>query len=142
MKKFLISTAIVSALTFSFPVFAHEGEDHGAHEHAESVSKAANSQEALTQVKAGINILGEMLAAGKLDGMHEEIEKIEESTQALKNKAGFDGEKKTRLEAAVKQLNAQLGKVHTASDAKDIEKTKAELKKAEGALKLVESNFK
>lgn len=54
----------------------------------------------------------------------------------------MDGERKPRLEASLKQLSGQLGRLHSTSDSKDAEKTTAELKKVEGALRLVENALK
>jgi len=126
MKKLLITTAIISSLIAFQPAFA----------------QATNTQGALTEIQATMQSISEMVGNGKLDNVHAQIEKIEVSTNLIKEKSGLDGDKKTRLEATLKQMDAQLGKVHSASDSKDIEKTKSEFKKAEAALKLVESNFK
>jgi len=126
MKKLLITTAIISSLVAFQPAFA----------------QATNTQEALTEIQATMKSISEMVSNGKLDNVHAQIEKIEVSAKLVKEKSGFDGDKKTRLEAALKQMDTQLGKVHSASDSKDVEKTKSEFKKAEAALKLVESNFK
>jgi|GEM_PF-4314014 len=126
MKKLLITTAIISSLVAFQPAFA----------------QATNTQEALTEIQATMKSISEMVDSEKLDNVHAQIEKIEVSAKLIKEKSGFDGDKKTRLEAALKQMDTQLGKVHSASDSKDVEKTKSEFKKAEAALKLVESNFK
>lgn len=147
MKKRLISTSLIAALAAFQPAFAHEGEDHGAAktEHAEATktpSKAATAQEALTEIQTEMTAIDGIVAGGKGDALHPEIEKVEASAEALKAKAALDADKKTRLEAALKQLNAQLGKLHNAVDKGDKTATDSELKKAHSAMKLVENALK
>ncbi len=148
MKKLLLTTAILATIGFQQPALAHGDEKHeGQHTEAhasapKTVSVAADAQGALTEIQAGMKTISTQISENKHDAMHDEIEKIEASIKLLKEKSALEGDKKTRLEASLKQLSAQLGKVHSAADAKDVEKTKAEFKKAEGALKLVESNAK
>lgn len=148
MKKLLLTTAILAFAGFQQPALAHGDAKHEEH-HAEASaadSKASaatkDAQSALAEIQAGMKTISTQISENKHDAMHDEIEKIEASINALKEKSALEGDKKTRLEASLKQLSTQLGKVHSAADAKDAEKTKAEFKKAEGALKLLESNVK
>lgn len=148
MKKLLLTTAILALAGFQQPALAHGDEKH-EDAHHESTAKApaaaataATAQEALTEIQSGMKAVATEVAEGKHDTLHDQIEKIEKSIASLKEKSGLEGEKKARLDSSLKQLSTQLGKVHSAADAKDAEKTKAEFKKAEGALKLVESNVK
>ena len=148
MKKLLLTTAILAFAGFQQPALAHGDEKHEGHhtEAATADSKATttatDAQSALAEIQTGMKTISTQISENKHDAMHDEIEKIEASIKALKEKTGLEGDKKTRLEASLKQLSTQLGKVHSAADAKDAEKTKAEFKKAEGALKLLESNVK
>lgn len=146
MNKLLFTTAMLALIGFQQPVMAHGDEKHDDAHH-ESASKppaatAVTEQEALTEIQTVMKLVATQVAEGKHDTLHDKIEKIEGSIAALKEKSGLEGDKKTRLESSLKQLSTQLGKVHSAADSKDAEKTKAEFKKAEGALKLVESNVK
>lgn len=147
MNKLLLTTAILALISFQQPAFAHGDEKHDEHQSGASAaakitSKATNTQEALAEIQAGMKTISTQISENKHDAMHNEIEKIEASINALKEKSGLEGDKKTRLEAALKQLSTQLSKVHSVADAKDADKTKAEFKKAEGALKLVENAAK
>lgn len=146
MKKLLLTTAILALTGLQQPALAHGDEKHGdAHHEAAAkapVSTAATAQDALTEIQSGMKAVATQVAEGKHDTLHDQIEMIEKNIAALKEKSGTEGEKKARLDSSLKQLSTQLGKVHSAADAKDAEKTKAEFKKAEGALKLVESNVK
>lgn len=151
MKKLFITTSLIAALAAFQPALAHEGEDHGQEkaqqtEHAahagKAVSKAINAQEALAEIQSAIKEIGGMIAGGKFDEIHEVSEKASAAIKTLQEKSTIEGDKKTRLDAALKQLSAQLGKLHTASDSKNAEKASAEFKKTESALKLVESALK
>ena len=146
MKKIFITTAMLVLIGFQQPAMAHGDEKYDDAHHESSVKAPAATvvtrQEALTEIQTGMKAVATQVAEGKHDSLHDEIEKIESSTAVLKEKAGLAGDKKTRLESSLKQLSTQLGKVHNAADAKDAEKTKAAFKKAEGALKLVESAAK
>lgn len=144
MKKLLLTTAIISSLTLSQAAFANDGQAHAdkTAEKSMAVASIVTAQEGLEKVRSGMKSIGEMVEAGKLDTIHPEIEKLEPIFGMIKEKSGLEGEKKARLESSIKQLTSQLGKLHTVADGKDAVKTKAEFKKAEGALKLLESNIK
>lgn len=148
MKKLLLTTAILALSGLQQPALAHGDEKHEGH-HAQAPAAdskvgttATDAQGALSEIQAGMKTISTQISENKHDAMHDEIEKIEASIKSLKEKSALEGDKKTRLEASLKQLSTQLGKVHSAADAKDAEKTKVEFKKAEGALKLVESAAK
>lgn len=155
MTHILLTTSMIAALAAFQPALAHGGEDHSAGKatadakvvskaaaDAKLDSKAATAQKALFAVHDSVKVLGELVKGGKFDAIHEEIEKAEGSINAIEANATLEGTNRIRLEASLQQLSALLGKMHVASDAKDAEKTKAEFKKVEGALKLVENALK
>lgn len=148
MKKLLLTTAILALSAFQQHALAHGDEKHeGQHTKAQAsesktVATVTDAQSALTNIQNGMKTINMQISENNYDAMHNQIEKIETSINVLKEKAGLEGDKKTRLDASLKQLSTQLGKVHSAADAKDAEKTKAEFKKSEGALKLLESHIK
>lgn len=151
IKKLLLASVLTLSLAAFQPVFAHGGEEHSQEqaqqekhvEHAEkAVSKATNAQEALAEIQSAVKEIGSMITGGRLDEIHEVSEKATSAIKTLQEKSTLEGDKKTRLDAALKQLSAQLGKLHTASDSKNAEKAGAEFKKTESALKLVESALK
>lgn len=145
MKKLLLTAAILTLTGLQQPAFAHGDEEHGEH-HQEATTETAmpamTAPEALTSIQSGMTAIGSQIEAGTLDAIHEEIEKIDMAAQTLKEKATIAEDKKARLESSLSQLSTQLDKLHEATDAKDAEKSKAEFKKAEGALKLVEAVLK
>lgn len=140
MKKVLITTSLIGLLTAFQPVWAHEDEEP-AHKHSD-VLKATTAQEALAEIQKVMATIDGIVASGNGDALHPEIEKVEASAEALKAQAVLDIDKKTRLEAAVKQFTKQLDKVHDALDEKDKSTAEANLKKAHSALKLVENALK
>ncbi len=153
VKKLLLASALALGIAALPPavVLAHGDEDHSQEkaqqaEHAahadKAVSKATDAEAALTEIQSAIKEIGSMIAGGKFNEIHEVAEKATTAIKTLQEKSSLEGDKKTRLDAALKQLSAQLGKLHTASDSKDAEKTGAEFKKTEGALKLVENALK
>lgn len=145
MKKLLLTTAILALVGLQQPAFAHGDEEHGEHHQeaaAEMAAPAMTAEEALTSIQGGMTALGSQIEAGQLDLTHAEIEKIDAAAESLKGGAAVTEDKKARLESSINQFVSQLGKLHTVADAKDAEKSKAEFKKAQGALKLIESNLK
>ena len=127
------------------PAFAHGDEDHGTQPHetaTEAATPAMTAQEALASIQTGMDTVGSQIDAGQFDLTHKEIEKIDAAAKSLKTSATVAEDKKARLELSINQFVAQLGKLHTVTDSKDAEKSLAEFKKAQGALKLVESVLK
>lgn len=145
MKKLMLTAAILALTGLNQPAFAHGDEDHGDQPHettAEATMPATTTQEALTSIQTGMDVVGSQIEAGQLDLTHAEIEKIDTAAKALKTSATVADDKKARLESSINQFIAQLGKLHVVADAKDAEKSKAEFKKAQGAFKLVEAALK
>ena len=145
MNKLLLTAAIVALTGLQQPAFAHGDEEHGNQPHettAEMVMPATTAQESLVSIQAGMMTISSQIEAGQFDTIHAEIEKVDMAAKALKASADVAEAKKDRLESSINQLTGQLGKLHVVTDAKDAEKSKVEFKKAEGALKLVESNLK
>ncbi len=145
MKKLLLTAAIIALTGLNQPAFAHGDEEHGSQPHettAEAMMSATTAQESLTSIQTSMDTLGSQIDAGQLDLTHVEIEKIDAAAKVLKTSATVEDDKKARLESSINQFVAQLGKLHVVADAKDAEKSKTEFKKAQGALKLIESNLK
>ena len=145
MKKLLLTTAIIALAGLNQPAFAHGDEDHGNQPHeasTEAVMPTMSAQEALASIQAGMDTISSQIDAGQFDLTHAEIEKIDVAAKSLKASATIADDKKARFESSINQFVAQLGKLHTVADSKDAEKSKAEFKKAQGALKLIETNLK
>ena len=145
MNKLLLTAAIVALTGLQQPAFAHGDEEHGTQPHQESTTEMSAPvlimQETLTSMQTGMATINSQIEAGQFDTIHSEIEKIDMAAKNLKSSADVTEDKKARLEFSINQFVAQLGKLHIVADAKDAEKSKAEFKKARGALKLIESNL-
>ena len=147
MKRLLLAATILALIGLNQPAFAHRDEDHGAeqqHHQAVAASQVPtmSAEKVLTSIQTGMASVKALIEAGTLETTHEEIEKIDAAVKALKAQAVIPEAKKVRFDSSISQLTAQLGKLHTATDAKDVKQSRVEFKKAEGALKLVQSNLK
>lgn len=160
MKKLLLTAAIL-ALAGGQPALAHEGEDHskteqhGQHEPSAVHDEAAQittRDGALQVMRDGVSFMEEavnkhkddLFADGKvMDQLHDVTVHIEEAAKFLENDADIvDPAQKARLSSAIKQLVKTTTDFHIATHDKNIEKTLTELKKSQGALKLVEAALK
>ena len=161
MKKLLLTTAILALAGFQQPALAHEGEDHskteqhGQHEPSavhDEATKIATKDDALKVLRDGVAFMDEavnkhkadLFANGKvMDQLHDVTVHIEEAAKFLeKDSESMEPTKKARLSSALKQLVKTTTDFHIGTHDKNLEKTLAELKKSQGALKLVESNVK
>lgn len=146
MKK-IISLVACTYLATVQPALAHEGVDHSAATAKPARVDASDTTmsvaAALVNIHTSLDQINAQIDANNMNAVHEESEKMEVSVAAIKAKASqSDGDKKQHLEAAIGQFNAQLGKLHTASDKNDTARAKIELKKAYSALKLIENDLK
>jgi len=161
MKKILLTTAILAFAGLQQPALAHEGEDHskteqhGQHEPSavhDEATKITTKDGALKVMRDGIAFMDEavnkhkanLFADGKvMDQLHDVTVHIEEAAKFLeKDAASMEPAKKARLSSALKQLVKTTTDFHIGTHDKNLEKTLAELKKSQGALKLVESAAK
>lgn len=145
MKELLLTAAIIALTGLNQPAFAHGDEDHGNQPHetsTEAAMPAMSAQDILTSIQEGLVTVGSQIDARQFDLTHAEIEKISTAAKSLKTSATVEEDKKSRFESSINQFVAQLGKLHMVADAKDAEKSKVEFKKAQGALKLIETNLK
>lgn len=161
MKKLMLTAAILALTGLSQPAFAQVDEDHSKMEQhnqhepstvEDEVKQITNKDDALKVIRDGVLFMEEavtkhkadLFADGKaMDQLHDVTVHIEEGAKFLENDAGIDDPaKKARLSSAIKQLVKTTTDFHIATHDKNIEKTMAELKKSQGALKLVEAALK
>jgi hypothetical protein len=152
MKNLLFTTAILALIGFWQPALAHGDEKHDdAATH--SVEATLTKEQALAALQDGITMMektvsdahrAEMFNDGPImEQWHEKVAAIEEASSVLrKHSATLAEDKKKRLEGALNQLSKVLDDFHMATHEKDAKKSQAEVTKAKGALKLVESNIK
>lgn len=161
MKKLLLTTTILALAGFSQPAFAHGDEDHskmeqhGQHEPSTVhgvATQIATKDDAFKVIRDGVSFMDEavnkhkddLFADGKvMDQLHDVAVHIEEAAKFLESDAAnADPAKKARLFSALKQLVKTTTDFHVATHDRNIDKSLAELKKAQGALKLVEAALK
>lgn len=143
MKTLLLTTGLLAVLIAN-PAFA---DNHAAHQPTPAAETTVEGttkpiQENIATIQSGMKLIGDMIANNKLDTVHPEIERIEPNIKALVAQSSSEPEKKVRLDAALKQLSVHLNKLHIVADAKDMNKSQVEFKKAQGALKLIEASLK
>lgn len=161
MKKLLLTATILALTGLNQPAFAHGDEDHskteqhGQHEPSavhDEAAKITTRDGAIQVMRDGISFMDEavtkhkadLFADGKvMDQLHDVTVHIEEAAKFLENDVDIvDPAQKARLSSATKQLVKTTTDFHIATHDKNIEKTLAELKKSQGALKLVEAALK
>lgn len=162
MNKLLITAAIIALTGLQQPAaFAHGDEEHskmeqhGQHEPSaihDEATQIKTKDDALKSMRDGVSFMDEavnkhkadLFADGKvMDQLHDVTVHIEEAAQFLGNDAtNMEPAKKARLSSAIKQLVKTTTDFHVATHDKNIDKTLVELKKTQGALKLVESALK
>ena len=78
-----------------------------------------------------------------MDKLHDITVHIEEAAKFIESQPSQKTEaEKARLLSALKQITKTATDFHIATHDRNLEKAKAELKKTQGALKLVEANLK
>lgn len=161
MNKLLLTTAIVMALGLSMPAYAHEGEvhenaavEHG-HDDADIHSQAGqitDNASALKVIQEGVSFMNEAITSRKadlfndgatMDKLHDITVHIEEAAKFIESQPSQEADaQKVRLSSALKQLVKAATDFHVATHDRNLEKSMSELKKTQGALRLVEANLK
>ncbi|QQR68878.1 MAG: hypothetical protein IPI58_08620 [Alphaproteobacteria bacterium] len=161
MKKLLLATAILTLTGLQQPAFSHGDEDHskteqhGQHEPSavhDMATQITTKDDALKVMRDGVSFMDEavskhradLFSDGKMmDQLHDVTVHIDEAAKFLESDAAnIEPEKKTRLSSALKQLVKTTTDFHVATHDRNIDKTLVELKKSQGALKLVEAALK
>lgn len=142
---------------------AHGTENHeqgeSKHEHPEEMKQTQQEESKITKAEA-INLLDEGIAAMALTMSDEKREEmfsngpimkewhthtvaIEDAISALRKESSMKDEGiKKRIDGALNQLSKTLDDFHTATHNRDTSKAETEIKKANGALKLLKVYLK
>lgn len=170
-KKFLVLAAVIGLGTASTAqaedydrghgtkhhgvhVAANEGHDHGkdGHDHGKDhghedkshfeAKSFASPKEALGFIATATTDAEKLLAEGKIEPIHEIAEHIGSAVHALEDKSDVvEGDSKTKLAAALKQLDKAADDLHHSAEGKDADGTALNLKKVKGLLPLVEGLY-
>jgi ABC-type Zn2+ transport system substrate-binding protein/surface adhesin len=135
-------------------VAANDGHDHGqdAHDHGKDhghEDKGHYDAKTFASVKEAWAFLGtatadaEKLAAeGKIEPIHELAEQIGAAVHTLEDKSDMvTGDAKTKLTAALKQLDKAADELHHSTEGKDADATALNLKKVKGLLPLIQGLY-
>ena len=135
-------------------VAANEGHDHGkdGHDHGKDhghedkshfeAKTFASVKEAWAFIATAAADAEKLLADGKLEPIHELAEHIGSAVHTLEDKSDMvTGDAKTKLAAALKQLDRTADDLHHSAEGKDADGTTLNLKKVKGLLPLVQSLY-
>jgi hypothetical protein len=146
MNHKLAFAALIAMFAIT-PAFAREeGASHPQDKKIHDASAALplqknNATDLLAVVKKTLDASKAALDTKDLKAIHPHTSTGMEALKTLTT-ISVAPEKKERRDAVIKQMNSRLDTLHEAADANDIAKTASELKKAEGALKLLELQIK
>lgn len=119
---------------------AHADAEHG-HGMGESQAQPglADAWSALTAARDAI---AAEVEAGRLDAVHERAERLAPLASSLLDaSASLEPTKLARVEGTVRQVSKVAGALHMAADAGNATKTKRELERLDGLLKLLEAQY-
>lgn len=156
-----ILTTMLASYSVSAIAEGHDKHDHGQHkhEHHQQMKDIQKEEVKITKVEAiklldeGITTMAltmtdekreEMFSNGPImEKWHAHTVAIEDAISALRKQSSMkdDGPKK-RINGALNQLSKTLDDFHTATHNRDTSKAEAEIKKANGALKLLKVYLK
>jgi hypothetical protein len=134
--NYALLIAVVLAIVAANPLYAQD-DAHPVVQTA-SVAQANTVAGIMATVKKSIDDSKTVIAANDLKSVHPHTGKGMDALKTLLSVAAPAPEKKERLEIAIKQMNSRLDALHDAADGGDAAKTQNELKKTEGAFKLLE----
>lgn len=141
-RKFAFAALI--AIFAAAPAFASEevavqpNEGKAQKTVVSATTPETSATDPMSIVKKALDDSKAALEAKDLKSIHPHTSKGMDALKKLLTTETSTPEKKERLEASIKQMINRLDALHDAADANDAPKTASELKKAEGALKLLE----
>lgn len=105
-------------------------------------AKPAPEASAWVDLKATRDAIAQIVASGKLAGVHEKSERLEPLGRALVDGAkSLPDEKRTRIQATLRQLPQLSKSLHEAADSGNADAARRELKRLDGLLALIEAQY-
>jgi uncharacterized cupredoxin-like copper-binding protein len=105
-------------------------------------SAEAPSGSAWSDFKATRDAIAQVIEAGKLSEVHEKSERLAPLGEALATGSQkLPEDKRSRIEATLRQLPGVVDALHDAADAGDAAATRRELKRLDGLIALLEAQF-
>lgn len=129
-------------------VAQHEHSEHGGHEGmpdmpgmAEEGARAPAGT-AWAELNAARDAIAQVVASGKLSEVHEKSKRLEPLGEALVAGAkSLPEDKRTRLEATLRQLPQVADALHDAADAGNADATRRELERLDGLIALIRAQY-
>ena len=143
MKSWTLWIAVV-ALAGAPSAHADAGHGHGMEESPPPQPGEAQPSlaEAWSALMATRDAIAADVEAGRLDAVHEKAERLAPlASSLLDGSASLEAAKRARVEGTVRQVSKVAGALHVAADAGDATKTKRELERLDGLLKLLEAQY-
>jgi len=144
-QRFGLAAVVAAvALALGTPALAQKKDNHahGKEERHFKVTPPADIKAAWTLITTKTAEATKLLAEKKVEPIHEIGEHLEAAVHVLEEKSTMvTGDKKTRLTSALKQLDKAIDDLHHAAEEKDAGRVGVELKKIQGLLPLVESQY-
>ncbi len=125
-------------LLATIPSIAYSQHEHGAG-HA---TVPADGRSAWAELRETRDSIAQAVESGKLAEVHQKSERLEPLGRALSDGAkALAAEKRTRIEATLRQLPQLAIALHAAADAGNADATRREFRRLDGLLTLVQAQF-
>ncbi len=121
-----------------------EPGDHGDHHGTEKGESQAQPglADAWSALMATRDAIVAEVDAGRLDAVHEKAERLAPLASSLVDaSASLEAAKRARVKGTVRQVSKVASALHVAADAGDATKTKRELERLDGLLRLLEAQY-
>ncbi len=120
----------------------HGMEESSSPEHVDQGETQPGLADAWSALMATRDAIAADVDAGRLDAVHERAERLAPLASSLLDaSASLEPAKRARVEGTVRQVSKVAGALHVAADAGDATKTKRELERLDGLLRLLEAQY-
>ncbi len=153
MLKIFFCTALAASVLLALPLVARSDSGHGEKGHEtvkgghhggyeNTTPMTASLADAWSALIAARDAIAHDVERGELNDVHAKAQPIPNLTAELLAKSGdLDSGKRTRVEAAAKQLARIADALHDAADAGDASRTRKELSRLDGLLELIRAQY-
>ena len=157
MSKTILMGALMAAVMLGVPFAASGDSGHGhqaekaskddhhggeSEDHGSDSMKALNPAAAWAELTAARDAIASDVERGELGDIHEKSEPLPELAAELLEQSGdLDESKRARVKGATKQIGRIADALHTAADGEDVDRTRKELSRLDGLLKLIQAQY-
>jgi plastocyanin len=140
----IVTVLALSLLWLAGPAVSQAGHEHmhGESAAAPATPAATGVAEAWAELRGARDAIAGDIEAGRLKEIHAKSERLAPLAKALvERSADLAADKRTRVEAAVKQLPRVADSLHEAADKGDAAATRRELGRLDGLLELIRAQY-